>query len=348
MTHRSRGRSAFTLIELLVVIAIIAVLIGLLLPAVQKVREAAARSSCQNNLKQIGLSAHNYHSTLKRYPPGYYGNIPPDANVAVDWSNTSWTGCFVELLPYFEQETLFRRFTRINFSPTSYGSPLYPSYDQTPGNWIAAQTRLKALTCPSDDQYEAAQRSGVTVAVSDQIQQYPGGVTMWYWGGDDAIVAGYPAKNHGLTSYLGMAGGTGRAPGSSPWYKWEGVLTNRSEVPLESVTASDGTSNVIMFGEHIGQRPELASSGSNLVVVWAWVGAGSFPSAWGIPEPDRVNGQNWWNFSSRHSGIIQFAFCDGSVRVLRKHTDPPANPRPYRMLTAYHDGESWDASGIGF
>jgi prepilin-type N-terminal cleavage/methylation domain-containing protein len=126
-------RRAFTLIELLVVIAIIAILIGLLLPAVQKVRAAAARMQCSNNLKQLGLAAHNFHGDYKRFPAGVYqmpfAAAPKYRGITV----------FVYLLPYIEQQSLFSQWNMTD-----------PYQNTNGGNASLTSTVLPTLVCPAD------------------------------------------------------------------------------------------------------------------------------------------------------------------------------------------------------
>src|SRR4051794_36202958 len=131
-----RTRRGFTLIELLVVIAIIGVLIGLLLPAVQKVREAANRLSCQNNLKQLGLALHNYHGALGTFPPARNPFSPPPPLVY---------SAQARLLPYVEQDNLAKL---IDFTTP----PLYFAGATPPsaGTYTASITVIKLLVCPSD------------------------------------------------------------------------------------------------------------------------------------------------------------------------------------------------------
>src|SRR5262245_53125624 len=145
-------RRGFTLIELLVVIAIIAVLIGLLLPAVQKVREAANRMSCTNNLKQIALAAHNYQSTYGVFPPGYLGTKPRGAffaDATAMWNagaNVHWIGVLPYLLPYIEQDALYSRL-QFNWDVEGEGPP----WISNATNWTMAQVKIKTFLCPSDD-----------------------------------------------------------------------------------------------------------------------------------------------------------------------------------------------------
>ena len=138
MSMRSPGRRGFTLIELLVVIAIIAVLIALLLPAVQQAREAARRSSCQNNLKQIGLALHNYHDTFNLFPMGYIDVVALSGGNNGGWS---WQA---QILPQLEQGNIFEQ---IDFRYRPHGIGISGPGDI---NHLMVQTPLPVFSCPSD------------------------------------------------------------------------------------------------------------------------------------------------------------------------------------------------------
>jgi prepilin-type N-terminal cleavage/methylation domain-containing protein len=290
-------RRAFTLIELLVVIAIIAILIGLLLPAVQKVREAAARSTCSNNLKQIALSAHNYESANGMLPPGgLYHTTATGTYSSASVPALQGVGTLVHLLPYMEQGNVAAIFA--NGVAADYLSPKrqYSHVLWNTGPATAAQAKIKTFLCPSDSDVETVPNAAWPVV---DVSGGSARLARWYFG---------PAWGRALgkTSYLGVGG---YADAVMPQYS--GLLTNRSSVTMSTV--ADGLSNTLLFGEAIGD-PETGTR----QYAWSWALAGPLPTAWGgIPAASNVNG--WNGFGGKHPGVVQFALGDGSVRAARKY-----------------------------
>jgi prepilin-type N-terminal cleavage/methylation domain-containing protein len=330
---RYRHRSGFTLIELLVVIAIIAILIGLLLPAVQKIREAANRSKCSNNLHQIVLGAHNYEST--------YGVLPPGVMSAANSNSFTFaapnTGVLAFLLPYVEQDNIYK----LLFS----AEPRKFNVDDTTdlaGWWTngtyftQAQTHIKTYECPSDNPYASAGGNGTFIT---------------FFSGDPLTFTGgyYPNPTgnlFGRTDYVGSAGCIGRQSGtdaSSLFYgAYEGPFGNRTKNALGVM--QDGTSNTILFSEALG-----GTDTGNRDFSIAWMGGSAFSLAWGTgPEPTQ-----WYQIGSKHPGVIQVGYGDGSVRTIRKGVgigfNFTADSDWFNLMRAggYHDGEVLNFSKIG-
>ncbi len=334
-------RRAFTLIELLVVIAIIAILVALLLPAVQQAREAARRSQCKNNLKQLGLATHNYIDV--------HGVLPMNLHCSgggcagnQQWGNASKGGYMVHLLPYLDQATLYEA---IDFQGIRNGTPDRVEEQRMPGQpsqFIRAQ-QITALKCPSattrdwhnNNSNNGRARSDYAGSMGSQRATSQGICTGYfqnstggsgegnYWPGSDG------SHNHGNSS-------TGQ--------DLSGLFSRRyATVRMKDIT--DGTSNVVMFGEI---RPGCADHQRN-----GWMHFNSLHARTSVPPnfpvdcphdpdgsaevdkwgPDGARcthdrcGDCWnhhtvtWGFRSRHIGGVHMVLADGSTRFISDNID---------------------------
>lgn len=315
-----KKRNGFTLVELLVVIAIIGILIGMLLPAVQQVREAARRTTCMNNLRQIALATLNFESAHMKLPKGYNGPLNYDDTVtALLASPTGYQfgGPLVAVLPFMEKNNISEFFEDYRVADVYW--------TDTDINTLAANKPIESFTCPSDDA-DTRRRIGGSTSFSTFFL-LSGRGNGWWMNDDppDPI-----ASHHHITNYLGCSGDwlPSTTATSALELNYKGVFDFGNQLSLGTIT--DGTSNTIMYGEVTGKATNacFAWTSSTQVVHW---NAQSFA---GVPYGD-FDGA-WFVFGSRHPGsLINWVFCDGSTHSISEFI----NPTTLRALAARADGE---------
>lgn len=336
MSRRWKGRRGFTLIELLVVIAIIAVLIALLLPAIQQAREAARRSQCKGNLKQIGLALQNYHSAQNTFPPAALWS----ATIAGAQQPRNYTWIAL-ILPYIDQ---LPTYNQMNFSypiNSATVNPLYPAA-LAPNNTYGcngdgipfSKLKFAVFACPSDPQFQggvAFTNYGWSCYSGSEGYQS----NVYYPAATPSTLAG--AMAFGTTQGIrDIADGTAQTiqvgeTSCSGFQPNSGIMGNGSPIPGQA-SATFHTCLIALHYAQPGPNGPVVIDPNNPPNGPSWPGAGPYPyqptyayggginngnvSGWGGTPPP---GGYAAGASSRHTGGAQFLFCDGSVKFLNEN-----------------------------
>jgi prepilin-type N-terminal cleavage/methylation domain-containing protein/prepilin-type processing-associated H-X9-DG protein len=303
-----RRRPAFTLIELLVVIAIIGVLVALLLPAVQSAREAANRSRCQNNLKQLALAAHEYHDAFGSFPAGYYcWQATYDANNAITGGDANCLAVPQTPWPYM-WSGLVGLFARLDQAPLyneiNFNIPALPSIGylgaQDPANATAVRRTIDVFVCPSNRRpTPVVPTTGTGSTPTSQLgpSDYRGN-----------MAAGYITATTSLCGDL-----TPSAAANNPYcliYD-NGLMYQNSTVSMADIT--DGTSSTILMGESLWPDGVWSQAPSSCIRT-------SIDRTINKPitSTSSTGGTvvSWRYWASKHPSQVNFAFCDGTVRTV--------------------------------
>ena len=333
---RSRVRSGFTLIELLVVIAIIAILIALLVPAVQKVREAAARTQCTNNLKQLALGCHSFHDANKKLP----------ANYGCCGTGGAYWSWIAMILPYIEQSDIYLAGNIGAFNAA--GAPTTTLAASSINGQPTITYPIPMLRCPSDPTYgqtlwtDRADIGGGPNGAGCAISNYKGVAgSNWQWGNALFNPGWAPGAGVNGASQQGLDAGNGviwrsNGPGAS------GNIAGGVEYSWSLVNITDGTSNTFMLGEDLPKDSQWcgcwAYANNTTGTVAIYLNANQ-TAGLGANEENDTNGDwgNNYGFASTHSGGANFAFCDGRVTFISNSINMTTT---YRYLATARGGEA--------
>ncbi len=295
---------AFTLVELLVVIAIIGILIALLLPAVQAAREAARRTQCVNNLKQLALGCHNYHDVHKTFPPGYIRGTGNDPAASANHEKWGWHAF---ILPFVEQQPLHELLGVNQMELEHVCAGLNPN---VPNPVATLQTWISCFVCPSDTERVSPDN------IADSDRHFGGGV--------GTAAGGLGNWRPGITNYIGNRGVRDGIQNTNDCF---GIFFYDSSVSIKSIR--DGTTNTLMIGERdtmncrsgtwIGVRNPNGEGSRGI-----WYNIGHTRTVLNAPVTvfawDSNDGCGE-SFSSFHPGGANFALCDASVRFISENIE---------------------------